>query len=319
MGSSYWSNDFYRDREETRKARNEPVFKHDADIKTGKAAREVHAKLNPKGVKVREARDSKEHPESLAISVILDVTGSMATVPMTVQKKLPSLMGMLTSKGYVEHPQILFGAVGDSVSDQGSVQIGQFESGIEMDDDLSRMWLEGNGGGGNHESYQNIFYFFARHTAIDCHEKRQKKGYLFVVLDEKPYTEVSKREVERIFGDTIQANISTEEIVKECQEKYHVFALIPRNTQYNGSPENRQTWEKLLGADHVIPIEDENAICEAVALAVGLTEGKTTLDKAKTELVGEGASARAVNSVIASMDRLATKTGRASTSKTARL
>lgn len=320
MGGSVWSDDYYRERTVTREATKTPTFKHDADIRTGKAARAVHAKLNPKGVKVRESRDSKEHPESLAISVILDVTGSMATVPTVVQQKLPSLMSMLTSKGYVEHPQILFGAVGDSVSDSGSVQIGQFESGIEMDDDISNLWLEGNGGGGNHESYQNIFYFFARHTSIDCHEKRGKKGYLFVVGDEKPYMAVSKTEAKAIFGDDLQGDIPTAEIIKECQEKYNVFFLIPQNTSYRGSAENRKLWEELVGADHVIPIQDESAICEAVALAVGLTEGKTTLDKARTELAGQTTSAAALNSVVASLDRLASaKSGTASKSKNVRL
>lgn len=319
MGSSYWSDDYYKEREVERKAKGTTAFVHDTAIKKGTVARAVHAKLNPKGVKVRESRDSKEHPESLAISVVLDVTGSMATVPMTVQQKLPNLLKMLTSKGYVADPQILFGAVGDSVSDQGSVQFGQFESGIEMDDDLGRMWLEGNGGGGNHESYQNVFYFFARHTALDCLEKRGKKGYLFVVLDEKAYDFVDRNEVSRLFGDTLQANIPTAEIVKECQEKYNIFALIPQNTQYHGDAGNRKYWEDLLGADHVVPIQDENAICEAVALIVGLTEGKTTLDKAQTELA-EGTNSHAVKAVVASMDRIITAKGGVGTkSKNVRL
>lgn len=309
MGSSYWSDDYYKEREADRKARGTTAFVHDAAIRSGTAARQVHAKLNPKGVKVRESRDSKEHPESLAISVILDVTGSMQSVPRTVQQKLPNLMKMLTSKGYVEHPQILFGAVGDSRSDKGSVQIGQFESGIEMDDDLGHMWLEGGGGGSMEESYENILYFFARHTSIDCFEKRGKKGYLFIVLDEKPYPNVSKSQVQEIFGDGLEADIPVDQIAKECQEKYHVFALIPQHTSYSGNAAIRQVWEKLLGAEHVIPIDDENAICEAVALAVGLTEGKTTLDKARTELVGDGTSARTVSSVVASMDHIVTAAG----------
>lgn len=309
MGASFWSDDYYKARETERKEKGVTAFVHTDAIKAGKIASTVHAKLNPLGVKVRESRDSKEHPETLPIGLVIDVTGSMQNVPRTVQQKLPNLLGMLTSKKYVDHPQILFSAIGDSVSDKGSVQIGQFESGIEMDDDLGNMWLEGGGGGSGEESYQNALYFFARHTSTDSFEKRGKKGYLFMVLDERPYPVVSKEEVRALFGDGIEADIPTADIVKECQEKYHVFVFIPRNTSHGGSADLRNRWEGLVGADHVISIQDESAICEAVALAVGLTEGKTTLDKAKTELVGGGASTSAVNSVISSMERLATARG----------
>lgn len=320
MGGSSWSNDFYNDREATRKATNTTAFVYDAAVKTGKAAREVHARLNPLGVKIREARDSKAHPESLPIILALDVTGSMQSVPRVVQQKLPGLMGMLTSKGYVEHPQILFSAVGDARSDLGSIQVGQFESGIEMDDDLGHMWLEGGGGGSNEESYQNALYFFARHTATDAFEKRGKKGYLFMVGDELPYPNVSRTEVQKLFGDALEADIPTAQIVKEAQEKFHVFFLFPANTSNGRNMGNRTAWEKLLGADHVLPIADENAICEAVSLAIGLTEGKTTVEQGRENLLANGASASAVNSVLAAVERMAkpASTG-VSTSKTVRL
>lgn len=320
MGGSSWSNDFYAEREATRKVTGTPTFAYDHAINTGKASREVHARLNPKGVKIREARDSAAHPESLPIAVLLDVTGSMQTVPVNLQKNLCKLMGMLTSKGYVEHPQILFGAIGDARSDQGSIQIGQFESGIEMDEDLGHMWLEGGGGGSNEESYQNALYFFARHTATDAFEKRNKKGYLFIVGDELPYSKISRTEVQALFGDFLEADIPTSQIVKEAQEKYHVFFLFPANTHNGHNASNRKAWEDLLGMDHVLPIADENAICEAVALTVGLTEGKTTLEAGRENLVANGATATAVNSVVAAMDRVVKTTPMGvSTSRTARL
>jgi len=49
-------------------------------------------------------------------AVLFDVTGSMGQVPRALQQKLPQLLGLLLRQGYVEHPQILFGAIGDATS-----------------------------------------------------------------------------------------------------------------------------------------------------------------------------------------------------------
>jgi hypothetical protein len=78
----------------------------------------------------------------------------------------------------------MFGAIGDATCDRAPLQVGQFESDNRMDDDLSRILLEGGGGGQKTESYELAMYFMARHTAADCYEKRGKRGYLFIIGDE---------------------------------------------------------------------------------------------------------------------------------------
>ena len=50
--------------------------------------------------------------------------------------------------------------------------MGQFESGNEIEDDLSRIFLEGGGGGQQTESYELALYFLARKTKTDCFEQR---------------------------------------------------------------------------------------------------------------------------------------------------
>src|ERR1700733_13865411 len=107
MGSTRWSDDHYRERAKVRARTGKDAFGHDHAIKAGTADRAVHQKMNPRGVLVRESRDSEAHPESHAVGVLFDVTGSMQTVPRILQQHLPSLMGLLIRKGYLEHPQIL--------------------------------------------------------------------------------------------------------------------------------------------------------------------------------------------------------------------
>ncbi len=147
------------------------------------------------GYRCRESRDSAEHPQSLAIAVLFDVTGSMRDVPRTLQAKLPQLLGLLLRKGYVTDPQIMFGAIGDATCDRAPLQIGQFESDNRMDDDLGRILLEGGGGGQKTESYELALYFMARHTVTDCFAKRGRRGYLFIIGDEMAYPRVKPGEV----------------------------------------------------------------------------------------------------------------------------
>src|SRR5207248_11612586 len=111
--------------------------------------------------------DSDAHPTSRAVAVLFDVTGSMRTVPKILQANLPRLMNLLIRKGYLDHPQILVGAVGDATCDRAPLQVGQFESGIEIEEDLAKLYLEGGGGPSITESYELALSFLAHHTSLD--------------------------------------------------------------------------------------------------------------------------------------------------------
>src|SRR5215475_14576847 len=114
MGTTRWSDDHYRARAKLRARTGKDAFEHDHAIRTGTTDRAVHQKMNPRGVTVRESRDCATHPQSHAVAVLFDVTGSMQGVPRVLQAHLPKLMGLLIRKGYLEHPQILIGAIGDA-------------------------------------------------------------------------------------------------------------------------------------------------------------------------------------------------------------
>jgi hypothetical protein len=305
MGGSYWSDEFYRARENVRAATGKSAFAyHDALRSVPVRMHKAHAKMDPKGVRVRESRDSAAHPNSKAIAVLFDVTGSMGQIPIVLQKKLAELMGLLIRKGYVEHPQILFGAVGDATCDRVPLQVGQFESGIEMDDDLGRLYLEGGGGGQKTESYELAAYFMARHTAIDCFEKRGEKGYLFLIGDEQYYPRVKRKEVEAIIGDKLQGDIPVRELFAELRKRWEVFYLIPSGASHGGDPEIRRAWQNLLG-QNVIALDDPAAVCETIALSIGLCEGRVGLDDGLADLRDVGVGAPVVDAVSTALAPLA--------------
>lgn len=301
MGGALWSDAHYTDRATLRAASATPTFKYDADVKAGKVDKKAHKTLDPHGVGIRESCDSDAHPESRAVVVFCDVTGSMGEVPKVVQKKLPQLMGLLLRKGYLAHPQIMIGAIGDATSDVVPLQVGQFESGIEIEDNLTNLFLEGGGGGSNHESYELGLYFIARHTKIDCYEKRGQKGFCFLIGDEMPYKDVKKDEVLRVIGDTLQADIPISSILEELCEKYEVFFIIPNMTSNYNLSSIHSTWKKLLG-QRAVKLDDPDGISEFIASMVGAIEGVEIDDIAK-DLADAGVAKSVTTAVTTALSR----------------
>jgi hypothetical protein len=300
MGCTRWSDDHYHDRARLRARTGRDAFEHDHAIRQGTADRAVHPKMNPKDVQVRESRDSDAHPESHAVAVLFDVTGSMQGVPRILQENLPRLMGLLIRKGYLEHPQILIGAIGDATCDTAPLQVGQFESGIEIEEDLGKLYLEGGGGGHITESYELALYFMARHTTIDCFEKRGKRGYLFVIGDETPYPRVKRKEVSHYIGDRPQGDIPVTELIAELGRAYDVYYILPKMTQHWNNEAVHRRWVELLG-QHVLRLEDPAGICELIASTIGIAEGKVDLEDLRDDLKEAGAStavARAVGKAL---------------------
>jgi len=286
MGGSSWDDDHYSRRVNDRAARGVDAFAYSHKAVSNRTTLKAHPDMEPNGISVRESRDSEAHPESVAIAVMFDVTGSMHRVPVELQKRLPSLMGTLVNKGFCKDPQVLFGAVGDSHTDRVPLQIGQFESGIEMDEDLGKIVLEGMGGGTNEEGYELALYFFARHTSIDCHEKRGKKGYLFLIGDEHPYKTVTKAMAKKVFGDDLQVDeVSIEDLIVECQRKYNVYFIIPGGTSHWGDPKLTDRWRGLLG-QNVLELPDPNTVCDLIGATVGLMEGLVDQETATAAVSG---------------------------------
>jgi hypothetical protein len=177
-----------------------------------------------------------------------------------------------------------------------------------MDDDLGRMFLEGGGGGQQTESYELAAYFMARHTSIDCFEKRGEKGYLFIIGDEAYYPNVKRAEVERIIGDSLEADISTKDLFVELRRKYEVFYIIPSGASNGGDVGIKKSWQKLLG-QNVLQLDDPNAVCETIALSIGLCEGKVDLADGVDDLRDLGVAAGVTRSVSTALATLARGVG----------
>lgn len=283
MGGGSWSPKAYKTASVTRRAKGVDDFDYSRKVQRGEVARKIHDSLDPKkvagptsefaGQVIRESRDSDEHPDSLPIAIVFDVTGSMGGIPRRLQTKLASLMDVVIDRAGIEHPQVLIGAVGDSYSDDFPFQIGQFESDNRFDEQLRHVILEGGGGAQSMESYGLAYYFAARHMHTDSFDKRGKKGYLFTMGDELPWEKLTPEELNKVFGIPAQADVPIADLIKEAQEKWEVFHLWCNDGAYRDNEQMIARWRELLGGERVIMVENSDMVCEIIA---GIVHGLET-------------------------------------------
>lgn len=291
MGSSAWSDHAYSN------LKADYSTKSTAQVFTSS---NLDKDMSPRGVKFRESRDSSVHPESDAIALFLDETGSMGDIPeILVREKLGSLMNTLIAHG-VPHGHVLFGGIGDHKSDSSPLQVGQFEAGTEeLDRCLTKIYLEAGGGGQNMESYSLAWLFAARHTSIDCFEKRGEKGFLFTVGDEWVHDILEAGKLTEIFGYEFSENLTSAQVLAEAQRMYHVFHLHIHQTPTGQSKGIIDSWKKLLG-ERVIVVENYNDVAEIVASTVAIIKGA---DLQKVVAGFDDATAKHVTNALATISK----------------
>jgi len=226
--------------------------------------RSINNAMTPFGVKIRESRDSAEHPNTIPIIIGLDVTGSMQSIPhFLVKQGFPNLMNNIIQNG-VSDPQVLFLAIGDHTCDQAPLQVGQFESSDELLDKwLTTVWLEGKGGGNEGESYLLAWYFAGFHTSIDSFEKRGKKGILITIGDEPTLKDISVSSLKNIMGEA-QAKFTYQELLNKASEKYEVYHICITSTRAGSKKETQQGWKEIL-QENVIFIDNQENVSETIS------------------------------------------------------
>ena len=267
MGTARWNHDDWNDYAAAASCKNtDAVF----------AARSMAEDLNPFGVVARESRDSDLNPESTAIIVGLDVTGSMGMIADALARKgLGTLVEEILARRPVPDPHILCMGVGDVLYDQAPLQVTQFEADIRIARQLEQLWLEKGGGGNACESYNLPWYFAVLHTRIDCFEKRGRKGYLFTVGDEEPPPGLSAKAIARVMGDRVQRNFSSTELLTMVSCRYHVFhVIVEEGSHARHDPQGvRSSWNELLG-QRVVGLADHTKLAEVIVSAVEINEGR---------------------------------------------
>jgi hypothetical protein len=246
-------------------------------VYTRTAKEGLAAELDPREFQVRESRDSVEHPNSRALMIGIDVTGSMGILAETLAKKdLGVVAQNLYDKHVLPDVHVLCGAIGDAeAGDQAPCQMSQFEASYQpLTSQLEKIYVEGGGGGNQGESYTLFWLAAAAKTAIDCFEKRGQKGYLFTVGDEPPLETVTREQAKRVLGVDLQVGISSQDILTWVSRQYEVFHLIVAEGSYASTRPDRvrKDWNGLLG-QRAIWLTDHKAMGEMIVSTIQLNEG----------------------------------------------
>jgi hypothetical protein len=258
------------------------AFRSYASSTRGKSVDEIFSSsrlddlLNPYGVKIRESRDSADNPESTAIILSLDVTGSMGMIAENLARKgLETVCTEFLARKPVPYPHFMFHAIGDVYCDSAPLQVSQFEADDRMIQQLVKIYIEHGGGGNESESYDFSWYFAGAHTSIDCWEKRRKKGYLFTIGDESTPYGLKKDEVKRFLGEDIQSDLTAKQCLALAEKMYNVFHIIieeGNGVRQLGIDHVRGEWQKLLGQRAVV-LSDHTKLAELVISLIQMNEG----------------------------------------------
>jgi hypothetical protein len=238
----------------------------------------LKATLDPKQIKngLRESRDSSINPASTAIIVGLDVTGSMGMIADAIARDgLKTLFAEIYDRKPVSDPHVMFMGIGDALCDAAPLQVSQFEGDIRIADQLVDLWLEGGGGGNASESYTLPWYFAGMHTAIDCFQKRGKKGYLFTIGDEEPPEVLTRAELEKVLDARVQRDLSSTELLDLASRQYEVFHVIVEQGNHcrmGGLPSVLKKWTALLG-QRALRLNDYTKLPEVIVSAIQVNEG----------------------------------------------
>lgn len=237
--------------------------------------RTMREDFNPVNITLRESVDSEQNPESTAIIIGLDVTGSMGFVAEHIAKQgLGTLVEGLLDLRPVSDPHFMMMAVGDISYDKAPLQVTQFEADIRIDEQLTDLWLEHGGGGNQYESYDLPWIFAANKTHIDCFEKRGKKGYLFTIGDEKPPVSANRSMIGDCLGISLQCDPTTPDSLMEAQKKYEVFHVCAEEGSRRGE---YAAWEGLLGR-RAIRLNNHKHIPEVITSVIQVSEGMLPAD-----------------------------------------
>ena len=265
---------FYETHSHIREATNaQQVFK----------AEQMEDAFNPAKMKLpREACDSVDSPHSRGIILAEDVTGSMGYVLLElIQNHFPKII-QKTYDTVSYDPHIMFMGVGDVECDDAPLQVTQFETDLRILEQLQKIWLERGGGCNSYESYILPWYFAAKHTKMDCFEKRGEKGFLFTFGDEEPTPNIRASDIKKVFGDQDELEtrmLTSKDCLEMASEKFYCYHIMLHGTNFGSS--ERRMWKELMGG-HACELGNLQYLPELITTILSMYEGLT-----KTEAISK--------------------------------
>lgn len=241
----------------------------------------LHSSLDPKRWKDDNLQCNVKNP----IIFALDVTGSMGDWTRIVYDKMPMFYGQIMIQNYLQEPAISFCAVGDYTCDEAPLQVTEFGEGREIDQLISKMYLEGGGGGSFYESYDLAAYFYSNHVDLIDPEL----PFFFITGDESFYEKIPEKYITRVIGKPINdIYLSSRDCWKDLMKKYNVFLIKKPYPEENKEAKIKQQWCETIGEERVLIIENPKACVDVMLGAIALTSGNRTIEDYVKDMKNRG-------------------------------
>ena len=179
--------------------------------------------------------------------------------------------GQIMMQKYLKEPSISFCAIGDYSSDDAPLQITDFGVGKEIDQLISKMYLEGGGGGNGIENYELSAYFYLNHSQL----KNTEMPFFFLTGDEGFYDKIPINVVKQIIGSDIQNEELSNDVWKGIMKKFNFFFV---KKEYSDEKRVRKQWIEAVTEERILYIQNPKAVIDVILGAIALTTGKRTLE-----------------------------------------
>jgi len=245
--------------------------------------------MNPKNV-IRECANNDEHPNTVPVILGLDVTGSMGSACRETAEALAKIVKTLYNK--FKDVEIMIMGIGDFVYDKAPLQVGQFESDVRIAADLDKIFMERGGGGNDFESYSAAWYFGLKHTKLDCYDKQGRKGIIITMGDEPLNPSLSKNDINRFLGDTLQSNVETDKLYEEASKKFDIFHIAVDDSgdcYYDYKDAIKESFGALLGQNLVVSTIPNlsNTICNCIGKSIKARPAFGVLNETETQVTND--------------------------------
>ena len=188
--------------------------------------------------------------------------------------------GQIKMNDYLKDPAISFCAIGDVAFDRAPLQVTNFGQGSQLDQLISKIYLERGGGNNIQEAYELSAFFYANH----CELPKSDLSYFFITGDEYFYENITGASLSKIFGvhaDKYNFNmpkIPTQEVWSLLLKKFNVFHLH-KNYKKKEQDENiLDHWVNALGRERILEIQTPKACIDVILGAIAITSGSRTLE-----------------------------------------
>jgi len=261
----------------------------DISAKNVGVEKKLHKSLDPKRWSEEVLLCDKLDP----IVFALDVTGSMGDWSKIIYDKMPMFYGQIMMQKYLTDPSVSFCAVGDYTCDVAPIQVSEFGQAKEIDQLISKIYLESGGGGGYTESYEFPAYFYLNNVKLENTET----PFFFVTGDEAFYDTIPKEQIEHHLGVKCQKSVDSYEIWKNLMLKYNVFLIKKPYSHKKDDKVIYNQWKSAIGEERILSISTPKACIDVVLGAIAITSKTRTLDEYIKDMVERGQTSERVNEV----------------------